>query len=259
MTASYDVAPARPGPDAWLHLVLAEVRMVVRDTAGLLIPIGLPALILLANGAGASGETVAGTGGLTVLEVYVVPLVLVMVMTLIGVVNMPSFLAGYRKYGVLRRLGVTPVNPLMVLAAQVVTSVLQTVVGVALALGLATIAFGMRAPQDLPAAIGAIVLVALAMYAVGMLVAAVAPSVNAAVAIGLGAFFAMGAAGGMFGSADSLPPPVARVGETLPFGAGVRMVRDAWVGEAVDPLHLTTLVAAVAIGVTGSALWFRWD
>src|SRR5690606_15538093 len=125
------------------------------------------------------------------------------VIAMIGVVNMPSFLAVYRTSGVLRRLSVTPVHPAMVLVAQVITSVVQTAIGVALALTVGRLAFGLHAPRNLWAAIGVFVLAAAAMYALGMLVAAIAPTANASVAIGLATFFAMGAVGGMFGSTDN--------------------------------------------------------
>lgn len=48
---------------------------------------------------------------------FVLPLVLIMVIATIGVVNMPSFLAYYRRAGILRRLAVTPASPVMVLVA----------------------------------------------------------------------------------------------------------------------------------------------
>ena len=45
--------PARPVPAAaWGRLLGAEARMVARDTAGLVIPVALPVLLLLVNGLG---------------------------------------------------------------------------------------------------------------------------------------------------------------------------------------------------------------
>ena len=119
--------PARPGLRAWAALVVAEGKMVVRDTAGLVVPLGLPLLILVMYGIGDLNDAVVpGSGGRTVLDLYVVPLVLTIVVGTIGVVNMPSFLAYYRRAGVLKRLSVTPASPAMVLVAQVVVSAAQT-------------------------------------------------------------------------------------------------------------------------------------
>ncbi|GAA4693601.1 ABC-2 type transport system permease protein [Promicromonospora umidemergens] len=247
----------RPGVNAWLTLVVCEAKMVVRDTSGLVVPILLPLLILVMSAPSAGDQVV--DGGLTALEVYVLPLVLTMVLASIGVINMPSFLAYYRRTGILRRLAVTPASPAMVLVAQVVVSVLQALVGLAVALAVAFLAFGARPPTDLGAAFAVYALAMAAMYAVGMIVAAVAPTPNSAVAIGLITFFALGALGGMFGGSGSLPDAVAAVGERLPFGAAVAALSAAWVGAAVDPAHLISLGVATVIGVATAALLFRWD
>lgn len=256
------LAGLRIGLRPWLALTGAEMRMVVRDTAGLVIPVGLPMLILVMNGLGVGdqgAEVLPGTGGLTVFEVYVMPLVLTMVVATVGVVNMPSFLAHYRKAGVLKRLAVTPAHPAMVLAAQVVTSAAQSAVGVVLALGVATAVFDVGLPGDPGLALGVFVLATLAMYALGIVIAALAPSANAAVAIGLIVYFAMGATGGMFGSVQSLPDPVARVGEVLPFGAAVQAVSAAWMGNVPEPAHLLSLAVAFVVGGALATRSFRWS
>ena len=249
-------AARRPGPNAWLTLVMCEAKMVVRDTAGLVVPVLLPVLILVMSAQSAGDQEV---GGLTALEFYVLPLVLTMVLASIGVINMPSFLAYYRRTGILRRLAATPASPAMVLVAQVVVSVLQALVGLALALAAAFLVFDARPPVHLGAAVGVYVLAMAAMYAVGMIVAAVAPTPNSAVAIGLITFFALGALGGMFGGPGSLPEAVATVGERLPFGASVAALSDAWVGAPVDPVHLVSLGVATAVGAATAGLLFRWD
>lgn len=261
MTATgYDIPKAaRPGPGAWALLIAAEARSVVRDTAGLVIPIGMPSLLIVAQGAGSADQILPGTGGRSVFEVFVLPLMLVMVVALVGVVNMPSFLATYRKEGLLKRLAATPAHPAMLLAAQVVTSLAQTVVGVALALALAATLFGVTGPVGVAAVIGVFALVCAAMYAVGMLVAAVSPTPNAAVAIGLIGFFAIAALGGMFGGPQNLPEPVAELGRWLPYGAGVEALQHAWLGEEVPWQRLAALAAATVLGSASAVRLFRWS
>jgi ABC-2 type transport system permease protein len=246
----------RPGLNSWLTLVVCEAKMVVRDTAGLVVPVLLPLLILVMSAQSAGDQEV---GGLTALEFYVLPLVLTMVLASIGVINMPSFLAYYRRTGILRRLAVTPASPAMVLVAQVVVSVLQALVGLAGALAVAFLAFDARPPVHLGVAFGVYGLAMAAMYAVGMIVASVAPTPNSAVAIGLIAFFALGALGGMFGGPGSLPDGVAAVGERLPFGAAVAALSAAWTGAAVEPVHLISLCVTTVVGAVTAGLLFRWD
>lgn len=188
-----EVTTRRPGVRSWLALIRCEAKMVARDTSGLMVPLGLPLLILVMNAAAASEREVAG--GRSALEVSVLPLVFSIVLALIGIVNMPSFLAYYRRTGVLRRLAVTPASPAMVLVAQMVVSLAQATIGVALAYAVAVAGFGARPPARAGVALAVVGLAVAAMYGLGMIVASVAPTPNSAVAIGLVAFFALGASG----------------------------------------------------------------
>src|SRR5690625_2903209 len=174
-------------------LVASEAKMVVRDTAGLIVPLGLPLVILLTS-ALAAGEAVL-FDGLTALDLFVMPLVIVIVLAMIGIVNMPSFLATYRRTGILKRLAATPASPWLVLFAQVIVSIVQAVLGISIALFVAALVFGLNPPVRLWSTIGVGLLAMTAMYSIGMLVAAIAPTPNASVAIGLVFFFALGALG----------------------------------------------------------------
>ncbi|XKH56160.1 ABC transporter permease [Citricoccus nitrophenolicus] len=247
----------RPGPKSWLALVGAEAKMVTRDTSGLIIPLSLPLLILVMSAAPASQEVIVN--GRTALDLFVLPLVLTVIIATIGIINMPSFLAYYRRSGILRRLAVTPASPAMVLVAQAVVSLLQAVLGLALALAVAFWGFGANPPAHLWAGVGIFLLALAAMYALGMMVAAVAPTPNSAVAIGLVLFFAFGALGGLFGGVQMLPDALAPLADWLPFGAAVQSLGSAWAGVAVEMTHLVSLATTTVIG-TGVAIWlFRWE
>lgn len=254
---------ARPGIDAWARLTLTEAKIVVRDTAGMVIPIAMPVLIMVMGSLGVTEEDRAHTAsqyhGMSVLEGYIIPMTLAMVIALVGIVNMPSFLATYRRYGILRRLSVTPAHPLMVLVAQVLVSLAQTIVGVALAVGMAVVAFDLELPAGPVLTLAVLGLTSLAMYGLGVLVAAVSPTPNAALAIGLLAFFAMMALGGGFGSRDALPERLAEIGGYLPFGAGMDVIGAAWVGESPDGAQLLLLAGVAVVGVVVGVRFFRWQ
>lgn len=247
----------RPGIRAWLKLFIYEAKMTARDTAGLLIPLGLPVIILLTSASGAGQEIIAN--GRSALDLFVLPIVFAMVATMIGVLNMPSFLAYYRRSGILRRLATTPLSPFMVLGAQVAVSFVQAILGMALAFAVAAAFFGAQLPVAPWAALGVLLLSMLAMYGVGMIVASLAPTPNSAVAIGLLGFLGLGALGGMFGGRDALPELLADIGEALPFGAMTEALSAAWVGAPVDFSHIVSLVAATVLGTVIAALFFRWE
>src|SRR5699024_7540399 len=111
--------------------------------------------------------------------------------------------------GILRRLGVTPATPAMVLVAQVVVNLFQTLLGMGIALGVGVAAFDVVAPQHWGGALVTRFLSVAAMYAIGMVIAALSPTPNSSVALGLITFFGFAALGGMFGPTQNLPEPMA--------------------------------------------------
>lgn len=231
-------------------LVGAELRMIVRDTAGLVIPIALPLLTMVSNALALDIDAVGA---------YLLPLVLVIVIATIGVVNAPSFLATYRRTGVLRRLAVTPLHPAAVLAAQLIAGLVQIAVGALLACAVAVLAFSTPLPARPVLTVAVLLLATLALYAVGLVVAALAPSASAAVAIGLVLFFAMSSIGGMFGPVGNLPAGVAAVGEALPFGAALPAVVAAWNGSPMPAGNLVSLGVATLLCTAVAVRWFRWS
>ena len=256
--ATLPTAPVRrPGADAWLTLIVSEAKMVSRDTAGLIVPLGLPLLILIMSATAAGDEVI--TGGFTALDLFVLPLVGTLVIATIGIINMPSFLAYYRHAGILRRLAVTPASPPMVLVAQGVVSLLQALLGLGLALTIAMTAFGANMPAAPWRAIGVFLLATAAMYALGMIVASVSPTPNSAVAIGLVLFFALGSLGGLFGGIGALPDWLQPIASWLPFGASVEALGAAWVGAEIALENLVSLAVTTVLGVTTAAVLFRWE
>lgn len=251
--------PARRLPvAAWGQMLLAETRMVVRDTSGLIVPVGLPTLLMVMNGLGQDADQVLPDGS-TVMNAIIMPLTITMVGALVGVVNMPSFLAMYRKHGVLRRLAVTPARPALILVAQMLVSLAQVLLGVGLMMVIGAVFFGVTLPAGLGWAllVGAVGLAA--MYGVGTLIAALAPTVNAAIALGLVAFFLMLALGGGFGPLATLPEVLQTVGQALPYGAGNEALSAAWVGQQPETRHLATLGAWALVTGGLAARLFRWS
>lgn len=261
MTASFDPiasGASRPPRWAWATLLRTEARLVARDTAGLLLPIGVPVLFMVMNGLGSDGAPQPWLDGMTVMDAIAVPGTLVMIVAMFGLINVPSWLATHRQYGVLRRLSTTPARPAMVLVAQVAVNAALGAIGIALALGIAVGGFGISGPRNVGGAVASLLLGACALYGAGLIVAAVAPTPNAALAVGLVVFFGTMAAGGGMLPAEGLPPVVARIGELLPFGATLHPLRASWVGDSPSWLHLGVLAVTSIVSLPVAARAFRW-
>lgn len=259
-TTTTPTTPARrPGPRAWTRMIQAEARMITRDPANVIIPLALPVLLLVMNGLSLENPDEEIQPGVTILDLYAVPVVLALVVTMIAVMNFPGYLATYRKTKVLRRLAVTPASPAMVLVAQMLVSFLQMLFGIVIAFGIAILFFDANLPSDVLVAGLILLALCLAMYAVGMIVASVAPTPNAAVAIGLVAFFGMAALGGMFGPIENLPEQLAEIGSWLPFGAAVEAFQSTWLGETVARENWASLGVTTVLGIGVASALFRWE
>lgn len=245
---------------AWTKLIGAEAKMVIRDYAGLIVPLGLPMLILVMQGISIEDQHQEIAEGVTVFSYYALPVVISMVVATIAVINMPSFLATYRKTKLLRRLAVTPASPAMVLVAQMVVSFIQVILGISLAFAVAMIFFDADLPLSPVTGLGVLLACCAAMYGLGMIVASIAPPPpNSSVAIGLVAFFGIAALGGMFGPAENLPDALQTLGSWLPFGASVEAFQSAWLGETVDAQNWLVLGGSAVVGAGVAAALFRWE
>lgn len=249
---------ARPGLRAWVALTSAEAKMIIRDYANLLIPLGLPVLVLVMSASTAGSEEIPGTD-YTAFELFVLPIVLAMVLGYIGMINVPAFLAHYRRAGVLRRLAVTPASPAMVLVSQIVVSAAQALAGVSIALVVAGLVFDARMPASVVAVTAAFALSMAALYSIGMIVASIAPSTNSAIAMGVTLFLLLGALGGMFGGRQALPEVLQQLSPYLPFGAAVDALGAAWAGAPLDLVSILSLMTTVTVGTAISLIWFRWE
>lgn len=242
---------------AMTTLIRSEAKMILREPSDLLIPLGLPLLILVMWGF-QTRDAPPIAGDRSILDVIGLPVAFTTTIALIGIINMPTLLTTYRKSGVLRRLALTPISPLRVLGSQVAVSLFQALIGIGLAFVVGVIAFDASPPADLLPALGIIGLAALAMYSIGMILAALAPSPSATLACGFVIFLGFGALGGMFGGAQALPDALASIGSYLPFGASVEALGAAWSGTPIPLENLVSLAVCGILGVTVSAFTFRW-
>jgi ABC-2 type transport system permease protein len=241
-----------------LRFTAVEARLLWRDPASIVVPLGIPLVLMVMNGLAADGGGQPEFEGLPGFDAEIVPLTVMMIVTLVALTNLPAFLVEHRKSGWLRRLSVTPVRPWVLLAAQTAVSLVLTVTGLALALGIAFTAFGLAAPRSLGWAVLALALGVVALFAVGLLIAALARTTNQALAAGLLAFLVFFALAGGFGGADALPGWLTSIGEHLPLGAAADSLSNAWTGIAPQASSLAALAATAVIALLAAARYFRW-
>jgi ABC-2 type transport system permease protein len=254
MTA-LDLTPA-PGAAPAVRQVAAqarmELRLLLRNGEQLLLTIVIPTLLLVVFASAPVADLPKPRVG------FLVPGVLALAVMSTAFTGQAIATGFERRYGVLRRLGTTPLPRGGLLlgktAAVVVVEVLQAalLVGVGLALGWS--------PHGSAASAGALLLLGtLAFSALGLLMAGTLRAEATLAAANL-VYLALLVLGGVAFPLSDFPSGLRHVLELLPIAALTDGLRAALSTSPHVPLHdwLTLLVWAATGGVLASRL-FRWE
>jgi ABC-2 type transport system permease protein len=250
--STFAPAPSRaPLRDVLKHQIRMEVTLTARRGEAVVLAMGVPLLVLL--GAGLTHATnVPGGNRLG----FVVPGVLALTVMSTAFTGQ-AITTGYeRSYGVLKRLGASPLTRPGLLFAKT-AAVLGLIVLQLAVLGLVGIAVGWRPHlgELLPAA-GVTVLAAAAYTGLALLLASVLrPETTTAAATFV--YVLMLAAGGIMFAA---PPLGTAAWFLLPLAAHAEALRDALTRDTAIPAAIwLSLAAWAAAFLTAAAKWFRWE
>ncbi|MFE7407219.1 ABC transporter permease [Isoptericola sp. NPDC057559] len=268
MTTAVPTAPARPAGRAWRgfgRLLTTETRVWLRDFAAPFFGILFPTLILVGVGFAIPGMRDPITDappssvwyGLTPIATYL-PTVIAMAVGTASLTVMPVTIATYREKGVLRRLSTTPMRPQGIVASHLLINVGTTVVGVALALVVAQLAFGVAVPQHLGVVLLAFVLGLCAMFSLGMLVAALAPRASAANAVAMSLYFPMLLLAGLWTPGPIMPEVLRQIGQFTPLGAAAQAMTTGWFESGFPLLQCLVMVVWTAVLLPVAVRVFRW-
>ncbi|HEU4491591.1 MAG TPA: ABC transporter permease [Jiangellales bacterium] len=247
----------RPGAAPLSRMLAAqaafELRLLLRNGEQLLLTCVIPVLLLVALAA----VPVVDLGEGTAVDVLVPGVIALSVMS--TAFTSLAIATGFeRRYGVLKRLAVSPLPRGGLLAAKVITVLALEMVQVVLVGGLGW-ALGWR-PQGMPAAALVLVLVGTAAFAaLALLMAGTLPAEATLAAANL-VYVLLLVGGAVIVPLGRYPEPLHALIGATPAGAlaeGLRAVLTR--GEPLPWAAVGVLAAwAVACG-TAAARWFRWE
>ncbi|GAA4286711.1 ABC transporter permease [Georgenia daeguensis] len=264
LTAHLHLGGGRTGMRGLPALVRSEARLFLRDPGTVFFSLALPATLVLGIGFALPGmrDPITDAGppwdGLTPVATFL-PVVLATAIAAPALSTMPTFIAGYRERGVLRRLSTTPMRPQGVLLAQVVVNVAAFAVAAALGVATAALAFGIVVPRQVGLLVVAVLLGAASTFGIGLVIAAVAPKGSTAGGLGMLAYFPLLFFAGMWTPGPAMPDAVATVGRFTPLGAAGQAMNEAWFGTGVPAFELVVMVAWVVVLYPVAARIFRWS
>ena len=230
-----------------------ELLLLLRDPVTLVFALALPVVNIVVMGGvfgdqpDPSGEIFRGVGAST----YYVPAYVGLVAASVGLIGIPTQLAGYRERGVLRRMRAAGLPVSSILLAQVVVGVLLTVVGAALVVAISSLTNDPDPPADIGGVVIAFVVGTVSLTLLGLVLGALLPTARAAQGAGVLLWFVVLILGGAGPPPEVLPDAMAFVGAVTPLRPMVLALQDPWFAEG---WNLPMLAVLVAIGVASWAI-----
>ncbi|MDZ4828528.1 MAG: ABC transporter permease [Actinomycetota bacterium] len=188
---------------------------------------------------------------------FLVPGVLALAVMASAMVSLGISTGFERRYGVLKRLGSTPLARSGLLAAKTAT-VLVLVSLQIVVITLTGIALGWEADGGVFAAVALLLLGTVAFAGVGMLMAGTLRA-EANLALANGLFLVLLFLGGMAYPLDDLPGPIEAFAKLLPAAALSETVRAALTDKTFPVDALVVLVAWAIAAPLAAARFFRWE
>ncbi len=246
-------------PASWSAATRAQAVMELRLTArrgeNLLAVAAIPAVVLVFF----ASTSLIATPGQTPVD-FLLPGSLALAVIAAGLVNLGIATAYERSYGVLKRLGGSPLGRAGMVTAKLaavgVIVSLQTV----LLFAVAVIALGWR--PDAGLAVGALVVslvLGTATFATLGLLLAGTLRAEATLALANGLFIAAMLLGGIIVPITHLPAPLAAIADLLPAAALSEALRVSLGGDGDLVRSFTILVAWGGTAAIATVRWFRWD
>lgn len=242
-------------PAAAVAQAIVELRLTARRGENVLVTVIIPAVVLVFF---ASVGVLPAPAGRPV--DFLLPGSIALAVIATSLVNLGIATAYERQYGVLKRLGGSPLTRGGLLAAKIAAVLAVQVAQVILLVAIAAVALGWHpaAGANVVLFAGVVFLGTGAFAGLGLLLAGTLRA-DATLALANALFLAALLLGGIVVPLDRLPAPLAAVASGLPAAALSDAIRSA-LGTGGDPLGSVAILAAWAVAtVTLTARAFRWD
>ncbi len=230
-----------------------ELRLMSRRGENLLVTLVIPLVLLLFFGS----TSVFAVGSQRPVD-FLVPGVLALAIMSTGMVSLGIATAYERHYGVLKRLGGSPLTRSQLIAAKIASVLMVEALQALLLLGVAILAFGWQPAGGTEVALGIAALGTVAFAGLGLLMAGgLRAEATLAGANGLYLIFAL--IGGMFLPVDHLPPALSGISPYLPPTALADLLRTSLSGAGISGFSLVVLSVWTIGFVVVASRTFQWE
>jgi ABC-2 type transport system permease protein len=230
-----------------------EIRLTMRRFEAVLITMVVPVILMVFLGIVGLAPDDYGRP-----IDFLLPSMLVLAVMSTGLVGLSIRTAYERSYGVLKRLGATPLGSTRLLIAKINSVILVTIAQIAILVAIAYAGFGWR-PEGSVFLAGLVLIIGTAAFSgLGLLIAGVLRAeTTLATANTLYVLFLL--FGGIIWPADRLPGILAIAAQLLPSSAFAAALRDIMAAGEAPVLPIVILGAWGVVGILIASRTFRWE
>jgi ABC-2 type transport system permease protein len=232
--------------------VEVETKLTLRRGESLIVTLGIPVGILIFFG----NVNLVDTGYRDPLD-FLVPGVLALAVMSTAMVSLGIATGFERRYGVLKRLGSTPLGRSGLLTAKTLTVVTVEVFQAAVIL-IAALLLGWSPAGGIPAAVLVMIVGTIAFSGLGLLMAGTLRA-EATLAVANGGYLLLLVLGGMAYPLSKLPLALQDVARVLPAAALAECLRGALTGTGIPGARLSILIGWAVVAPLLAARSFRWE
>ncbi|HEX6819738.1 MAG TPA: ABC transporter permease [Ktedonobacterales bacterium] len=253
ISVANDSTGAAPVSQSVVGQTRAELTMTLRRGESVLVTIIMPVLFLVFFGSILPVPKIAGK---TIN--FLLPGIVAIAIISTGMVSLGIATAYERYYGVLKRLGSSPLPRWGLILAKLISVLALEVVQIVLLVGIAALFFGWRPASAAWAAIPVALLGTAVFAGLGMLMAG-GLRAEATLAGANGLYVVFLAIGGIFVPTDHFPAPIAAVCNVLPPAALSGALRGALAGHGAPLGDVLLLIGWGAVILVAAARLFKWE
>jgi ABC-2 type transport system permease protein len=232
--------------------VEVETKLTLRRGESLIVTLGIPVGILVFFG----NVDLVDTGYRDPLD-FLVPGVLALAVMSTAMVSLGIATGFERRYGVLKRLGSTPLGRSGLLTAKTLTVVTVEVIQ-AVIIVIAALLLGWSPAGGIAAAVLVMIVGTIAFSGLGLLMAGTLRA-EATLAVANGGYLLLLVLGGMAYPLSKLPLALQDVARVLPAAPLAECLRGALTGTGIPGARLSILIGWAVLAPLLAARSFRWE
>ncbi|MDQ1492838.1 MAG: type transport system permease protein [Actinomycetota bacterium] len=229
-----------------------ETKLTLRRGESLIVTLGIPVGILVFFG----NVDLVDTGYRDPLD-FLVPGVLALAVMSTAMVSLGIATGFERRYGVLKRLGSTPLGRSGLLTAKTLTVVTVEVIQ-AVIIVIAALLLGWSPAGGIAAAVLVMIIGTIAFSGLGLLMAGTLRA-EATLAVANGGYLLLLVLGGMAYPLSKLPLALQDVARVLPAAPLAECLRGALTGTGIPGARLSILIGWAVLAPLLAARSFRWE